>query len=66
MPLNCSDPLTHGYFIIINVTLHHLQSLESEDEELEINLNGWGAGEFYRALEVRQNALRVTEIAHGF
>lgn len=39
---------------------------ESEDEELEINLNGWGAGEFYRALEVRQNALRVTEIAHGF
>lgn len=39
---------------------------ESEDEELEIHLNGWGAGEFYRALEVRQNALRVTEIAHGF
>lgn len=39
---------------------------ESEDEELEINLNGWGAREFYRALEVRQNAFKVTEIAHGF
>ena len=39
---------------------------KSEGEDLEINLNGWGIGEFYKALGVRQHSPEVMEIAHGF
>lgn len=39
---------------------------ESKDEDLEINLNGRGTGEFYKALEVKKNVPKVIEIAHGF